>query len=195
MPGRGSIALTRAGWCSWSSGKLRACRAVRQFRHSRPSKIATAPRVSETIAIAYEEGWFGERIRKVQNVRDRLGINYRLLLGGEVGSCPVRIQFGVNAFPTLVLLDEHNRIIWRHQGLDSYKLQRLQDASSSNKPVATQIPPVRPRARFTTNNKEHKDTPRAFVLSSLLCAPCGEPNGRTSVAAPPAHLPVSFQVI
>jgi thiol-disulfide isomerase/thioredoxin len=84
------------------------------------------PQGLEVIAIAYEEGSLGERIRKVQNVRDRLSINYRLLLGGEVGSCPVRIQFGVNAFPTLVLLDEHNRIIWRHQGLDSYKLQELE---------------------------------------------------------------------
>src|SRR5262249_54082442 len=68
------------------------------------------PHGLEIIAIAYENGPRGEQIRKVQNVRDRLGINYRLLLGGEAGSCPVRTQFGVNAFPTLVLLDGHNRI-------------------------------------------------------------------------------------
>jgi hypothetical protein len=38
----------------------------------------------------------------------------------------VRNQFGVNAFPTLVLLDEHNSIVLRQQGLDTYKLQELE---------------------------------------------------------------------
>jgi cytochrome c biogenesis protein CcmG/thiol:disulfide interchange protein DsbE len=84
------------------------------------------PNGLEVIAVAYEDGQLSEQIRKVQAVRDRLNINYRLLLGGEVTSCPVRVQFRVTGFPTLVLLDEHNRIVWRHQGLDTYKLQELE---------------------------------------------------------------------
>ena len=43
-----------------------------------------------------------------------------------IAQCPVRIQFGVSAFPTLVLLDPHSRIIWRQQGLDPYRLQELE---------------------------------------------------------------------
>ncbi len=67
-----------------------------------------------------------EQIRKLQSVHDRWDINYRLLLGGAIASCPVRTQFSVNSFPTLVLLDEHNRIIWRQQGLEASKLQELE---------------------------------------------------------------------
>ena len=48
------------------------------------------------MAIAYEEGAPQEQLRKVRGVGERLGINYRLLLGGEASSCPVRVQFGVN---------------------------------------------------------------------------------------------------
>jgi thiol-disulfide isomerase/thioredoxin len=78
----------------------------------------------EVVGIAYEEGALQEQIRKVSSVRDRMGINYRLLLGSG-SSCPVRTQFAINAFPTLILLDRDNRIIWRAEGLDAYKLQEL----------------------------------------------------------------------
>jgi thiol-disulfide isomerase/thioredoxin len=84
------------------------------------------PNGLEIIAIAYEEGSLQEQIRKVQSLRDRLEIPYRLLLGGEVSSCPVRTQFAVNAFPTVVLLDEHDRILWQQQGLDASKLHELE---------------------------------------------------------------------
>ena len=66
--------------------------------------------------------------REGSGVRDRLRINYRLLLGAdtETRACPVRTQFAINAFPTMVLLDENNRIIWKEQGLlDAHKLQDL----------------------------------------------------------------------
>jgi len=82
----------------------------------------------EIIGIAYEQGAFPEQARRVQGVRDRLRINYRLLLGAdtETRACPVRTQFAINAFPTMVLLDENNRIIWKEQGLlDAHKLQDL----------------------------------------------------------------------
>jgi thiol-disulfide isomerase/thioredoxin len=80
----------------------------------------------EIVGIAYEEGSPSEQVRKVQNVRDILGIKYRLLLGSDITMCPVRTQFGVNNFPTLVLIDERSRIIWRKEGLDSYRIQELE---------------------------------------------------------------------
>jgi thiol-disulfide isomerase/thioredoxin len=84
------------------------------------------PNGLEIIGIAYEQGPLPEQIRKLQSARDRLEIPYRLLLGGDVVSCPVRTQFAVNAFPTAVLLDESNRIIWQQQGLDALKLHELE---------------------------------------------------------------------
>jgi thiol-disulfide isomerase/thioredoxin len=80
----------------------------------------------EVIGIAYEEGLLQEQIRKVQNVSSIRGINYRVLLGGDISSCPVKTQFGINNFPTLILIDENNRIIWRAEGLDPYKLDELE---------------------------------------------------------------------
>jgi thiol-disulfide isomerase/thioredoxin len=80
----------------------------------------------EIVAIAYEEGTVQEQIRKVENVRNSRGINYRLLLGSDITTCPVKTQFGVNNFPALFLVDENNRIIWRSEGLDPYKIQELE---------------------------------------------------------------------
>ena len=82
----------------------------------------------EVIGIDYERsGAYQDRARVVQGVRDRKKISYRLLLGGEIETCPVRTQFGVDGFPTLVLLDSNNRIIWKEKGLlDQVKLHDLQ---------------------------------------------------------------------
>src|SRR5262249_8905301 len=107
----------------WETACL-PCRAA--IPHLKGFQNRYGPSGLEIIAIAYEEGSLQEQIRKLRSVNERLEMNYRLLLGGEVGSCPVRNQFGVNAFPTLVLLDEHNSIVWRQQGLDAYKLQELE---------------------------------------------------------------------
>jgi thiol-disulfide isomerase/thioredoxin len=107
----------------WETACL-PCRAA--IPHLKILQDRYGPSGLEIIAIAYEDGSLPEQIRKLQGVRERLDINYRLLVGGEVASCPVRTQFGVNAFPTLVLLDEGNRIIWRQQGLDAAQLQQLE---------------------------------------------------------------------
>jgi thiol-disulfide isomerase/thioredoxin len=107
----------------WETACL-PCRAA--IPHLKILQDRYGPGGLEIIAIAYEDGSLPEQIRKLQGVRERLDINYRLLLGGEVASCPVRTQFGVNAFPTLVLLDDGNRIIWRQQGLDAAQLQQLE---------------------------------------------------------------------
>ncbi len=94
--------------------------------HLRILQDTYGPYGLEVVGIAYEDGTLLQQIRKVQGVRDRLGINYRLLLGSGINSCPVRTQFQVSKFPTLVLLDESNQIIWRAEGLDPDKLQDLE---------------------------------------------------------------------
>jgi thiol-disulfide isomerase/thioredoxin len=80
----------------------------------------------EVVGIAYEDGTLPEQIRKVQNVRENLGINYQLLLGSDIYTCPVKAQFAIDKFPTLVLIDQNSRIIWRSEGLDNYKIQELE---------------------------------------------------------------------
>jgi thiol-disulfide isomerase/thioredoxin len=84
----------------------------------------------EVIGIDYEHGPPQEQAQKVNRVRQRLAINYRVLLGtdnpDEPPRCPVRTQFGVSSWPTLILVDENSRIIWRSEGLDAQKLQELE---------------------------------------------------------------------
>lgn len=70
---------------------------------------------------------------RVAAASKRLGVNYRMLMGGGLThsfdpqkTCPVKTQFGVNAFPTLVLLDDSGRIIWRSEGLDERHAAELQ---------------------------------------------------------------------
>ena len=80
----------------------------------------------EVIGIAEERGSVTDHVRKVSSVRDQMKINYRLLLGGGYDSvCPVRDQLGVTAYPTLILLDESGRILWRGEGLDDKNLRSL----------------------------------------------------------------------
>jgi len=80
----------------------------------------------EVIGIAEEQGDAGDHVRKVNSIRQRQGINYRLLLGGGVDhECPVRTEFGIKNYPTLVLLDDGGRILWRSEGLSEAKLREL----------------------------------------------------------------------
>ncbi|HEV8059511.1 MAG TPA: TlpA disulfide reductase family protein [Gemmataceae bacterium] len=66
----------------------------------------------EVVGIAYEKPAPAvEQARAVQAVRDRLQLPYRILLG-DLYTCPVKTKFKVEAFPSLFLLDENNRIIW-----------------------------------------------------------------------------------
>jgi thiol-disulfide isomerase/thioredoxin len=80
----------------------------------------------EVIGIAYEEGTLAEQVQKVNRVRQRLQMNYRVLLGSDRNQCPVRTQFAVANWPTLVLLDERGRIIWRSEGLEATQIKELE---------------------------------------------------------------------
>lgn len=93
--------------------------------HLIPMQDKYGPYGLETIGISYESGTLPEQVRKVEEVRQRLRINYRLLLGSPAPTCPVRTQFGVTAFPTLVLLDENGRILWRTEGMTRNQVAEL----------------------------------------------------------------------
>ncbi|HEV3202974.1 MAG TPA: redoxin domain-containing protein [Gemmataceae bacterium] len=95
------------------------------IRHLRIMQDRFGPYGLEIIGISYEQGTFEEKTQKVDRVRQRLGINYRLLMGGDFIQCPVRNQFGITAYPTLVLLNENGRIIWRSEGLGGPQIEEL----------------------------------------------------------------------
>jgi thiol-disulfide isomerase/thioredoxin len=70
----------------------------------------------EVISIACEKGMtHEEKAHKVAGMCSRLQTNYRLLLDGG-DACPVRRDFSVQYFPTLVLVDENGWVVWRHEG-------------------------------------------------------------------------------
>jgi thiol-disulfide isomerase/thioredoxin len=65
----------------------------------------------EVVGIAYETGPQSEQVARVRGVRGRYHIKHPTLLGGG-GSCPVKTQLQVTAFPTVILLDEQGEIVW-----------------------------------------------------------------------------------
>jgi hypothetical protein len=59
-----------------------------------------------------------EQVQKVNRVRQRLEIKLPLLMRSDRLTWPVRTQFAASHWPTLVLVDENARIIWRGEGLE-----------------------------------------------------------------------------
>jgi thiol-disulfide isomerase/thioredoxin len=74
----------------------------------------------EIIGIAYEqEPTYAAQVRTVEVARRELGIRYRILMGLSMTTCPVKRDFEVQNFPTLVLLNDKGEIIWRKVGMPS----------------------------------------------------------------------------
>ena len=72
----------------------------------------------EIIGIAYEqEPTYAAQVRTVEVARRELGINYRLLMGAGMPTCPVKRDFDIKGFPTLVLLNDKGQIIWSKEGM------------------------------------------------------------------------------
>lgn len=94
--------------------------------HLKDMQLRYGPYGLEVIGIAYEHGPVSEQVQKVSRVRNRLGINYKLLLGSDQNTCPVRTQFQVRSWPTFVLLDDQGRIIWRGEGVDAQSMRTLE---------------------------------------------------------------------
>lgn len=84
----------------------------------------------EVVGIAYEdEGPAAQQNLNVRSARARLHMNYTILMGADSrsGPCPVRSQFLVDRFPTLVLIDGNGEILWRSspQGLSDQAFREL----------------------------------------------------------------------
>lgn len=94
--------------------------------HLKDLQLRYGPYGLEVVGIAYEEGNLQEQIQKVTRVRNRLGINYRLLLGSDRAQCPVRNQFQIRNWPTFVLLDGRGTIVYRGEGVDAAQLRELE---------------------------------------------------------------------
>ena len=84
----------------------------------------------EVVGVAYEKGTPEEKVAKVRPIRARYHMNYTTLFGGSGPEpCPVRTQFDVTSFPSLVLLDEEGNIVWKNQkdeGVDQRQLAELE---------------------------------------------------------------------
>jgi thiol-disulfide isomerase/thioredoxin len=73
----------------------------------------------EVIGIAYEnEPTFAAQVRTVDAAVRELGIKYRVLMGSGP-TCPVKLDFGIEGFPTLMLLNDKGQIIWTKKGMPS----------------------------------------------------------------------------
>ncbi|HEY7311515.1 MAG TPA: redoxin family protein [Gemmataceae bacterium] len=73
----------------------------------------------EVVGIACETGPIAQQRERVSGARGRYYINYKTLLsGGYFEKCPVVKQFQVERYPTLVLIDNTGKIIWRSEGLE-----------------------------------------------------------------------------
>jgi thiol-disulfide isomerase/thioredoxin len=94
--------------------------------HLRELQRVYGPYGLHVVGVAYESGTAEQQMAKVRAARSRHGMNYTMLLGGGgAGPCPVKAQFRVTAFPTLVLIDEAGQIVWRGEGLDEMNLYQL----------------------------------------------------------------------
>jgi thiol-disulfide isomerase/thioredoxin len=83
----------------------------------------------QIIGLAYESGSFDEQARKVRATQSKLRVNYISLLGGG-DNCPVRQQFDVHSFPSLVLVDEQGRILWRSRKGEGVSRNALGEAET-----------------------------------------------------------------
>ncbi len=101
---------------------------LKSIPHLKELQRLYGPYGLEVIGLAYESGTRAEQVSKVRMVQSKLAVNYNTLLGGG-DSCPVRHQFDVHSFPSLVLVDEQGNILWRSpkgQGIDRRALGEVE---------------------------------------------------------------------
>ncbi|MCS7166392.1 MAG: thioredoxin-like domain-containing protein [Gemmatales bacterium] len=107
-------------WGTW----CRPC--LNSLPHLTDLQRRYGPQGLQIIGIAYEEGTLSEQQQRVNFIRQRLGLNYRILLGSG-DTCPVKQQFAVQSFPTLILVDSRGNILWRCEGFDFHQLAQLEN--------------------------------------------------------------------
>jgi thiol-disulfide isomerase/thioredoxin len=107
-------------WGSW----CRPC--VASIPHLIELQKRASPRRLAIVGVAYENEPLADAALTAGATAKKLGVNYPILLGGTDGQpCPLQAALHVQAFPTMVLLDRHGRILWREQGASTASLARL----------------------------------------------------------------------
>ena len=107
----------------WGTWCMPCLRAVPEVSHINASYAAAG---LEVVGIACERNSPADNARRVRDTRQRLGINYRLVLADERVTS-VEQQFHVTGLPTLVLLDADGTIIWRGHREQARELEGLID--------------------------------------------------------------------
>lgn len=84
----------------------------------------------EVIAVCCDEGAVAERIARARKYHQDYGLNYSLYV--EPGNAPgqVRDRFGVEVYPTVVLLDAAGAVVWK--GHPGTRRAELEDAIRRN---------------------------------------------------------------
>lgn len=107
-------------WTTWCGPCLRA------MPHLVSLQRRYGPQGLQVVGIACEQGSGDERIARVLQIGDQLGINYPLLLDEGGDKFMVRDKFGVGVYPTLILLDKSGNVLWRSEGPDQADMQQLE---------------------------------------------------------------------
>jgi thiol-disulfide isomerase/thioredoxin len=107
-------------WTTWCGPCLRA------MPHLVSLQRRYGPQGLQVIGIACEQGAADERVARVAQIREQVAINYPLLLDEGGDQFMVRDKFGVDVYPTLILLDKSGKVLWRSEGPDQADLQQLE---------------------------------------------------------------------
>ncbi len=74
------------------------------------------PKGLEVVGVFIDRGTLADQSRRAKDMCHRLSTNYRQLLGQDDRTDVCR-QFGVELYPTMVLVDDTGRELWRHVGV------------------------------------------------------------------------------
>ncbi len=90
------------------------------------------------VGVACEKNAPDKRKAVVAAAADRLGINYPVVISNMDGNCPVQRAFGVQNYPTTILVDRRGKIVFRAVGNTESNTFRLDKAlANAAKPVQT----------------------------------------------------------
>jgi thiol-disulfide isomerase/thioredoxin len=105
-------------WGTWCGPCLRAVPKMNELHR------AYSAHGLEVVGVACERDQ-PRRSQLVGEMKRKLDIQYRVLLGGEPGGDPVQRDLRVQMYPCLVLLDTDGNVVWRGLPDDIVGLQRV----------------------------------------------------------------------
>lgn len=114
-------------WGTWCGPCIQSIPRLVQIQNRYdPSRL-------RVIGVAYEQTEPAEGVERVEQAIQELGINYPILLGEhDQQPCPLASALKIQAYPTLILIDRHGRILWRDTGGGSQTFDRLDRVIAAN---------------------------------------------------------------